>query len=41
MESADNLLGDTHVRIGDMDAMSGDVVETLVNVDAGLRLASN
>jgi hypothetical protein len=41
MESADNLLRDTDVSIRDMDAVSRDVVKTIVNVNARLRLTSN
>jgi hypothetical protein len=41
MESADNLLGDTDVRIGDMDAVPRDVVKTIVDVNTKLRLTSN
>jgi hypothetical protein len=41
MESADNLLGDSDVRIRDMDAVPRDVVKTIVNVNARLRLTSN
>ena len=41
MESANSLLGDPDVSIRDMDAVPRDVVKTIVNVNAGLRLASN
>jgi hypothetical protein len=41
IESADNLLGDTDVRIRDMDAVPRDVVKTIVNVNARPRLTSN
>src|ERR1700728_672830 len=41
MESADNLLGDSDVRIRDMDAVPRDVVKTIVDVNARLPLTSN
>jgi hypothetical protein len=37
----DNLLGDTDVRIRDMDAVPRDVVKTIVDVNTRLRLTSN
>jgi hypothetical protein len=39
--SADRVLGDADVRIGHMDAMSLDVVKTLVNVKARLCCPAN